>query len=209
MDFFHYFRRILNVHRVWNVWVPPGRDPNIYAKNAEPVTKLDCNIAECARCCDVKESRSDSFLAEVQANLTGTLMASRSDCSTSVSEHACTNWAHSLLSCSSGTVCNGVNSWTPLFSQHYFLVISCQSFFPFQCSFRSHHEALRQLVLASVCVTRSCKMSNDAVFTVQERTRDFVYLGWGISGLCQQGCIHIYDDPLILFSAKTISFYSV
>lgn len=76
-----------------------SRDRNIYTKNSEPVTKPDCDI-ECARCCDVKESRSDIFLAEVQANLTGTLMASQSDCSTSVSEHVCTNLAHSLLSCS-------------------------------------------------------------------------------------------------------------
>lgn len=76
-----------------------SRNRNIYAKNGEPVTKPDCAI-ECARCSDVKESRSDIFLAEVQANLTGTLMASQSDCSTSVSEHVCTNLAHSLLSCS-------------------------------------------------------------------------------------------------------------
>lgn len=76
-----------------------SRNWNIYAKNSEPVTKPDGNI-ECVRCCDVKESRSDIFLAEVQNNLTGTLMASQSDCSTSVSEHVCTNLAHSLLSCS-------------------------------------------------------------------------------------------------------------
>lgn len=63
----------------------------MYAKNAEPVTKPDCKIAECAKRCDAKESRSDSFLAEVQANLTGTLTASQGDCSTSVSERGCTN----------------------------------------------------------------------------------------------------------------------
>lgn len=76
-----------------------SRNRNIYGMNSEPFTKPDFDI-ECVRCCAVKESRSNIFLAEVQANLTGTLMASQSDCSTSVSEHVCTNLAHSLLSCS-------------------------------------------------------------------------------------------------------------
>lgn len=76
-----------------------------FDKNTEPVRGPDCDIAECVRCCDVKESRRDIFRAEVQANLTGTLMATQSDCSTSVSEHVCTNLAHSSLSCSFGTVC--------------------------------------------------------------------------------------------------------
>lgn len=78
---------------------PAQQESEHLSKNSEPITKPDCDI-ESVRCCDVEGSRSDIFRAEVQNNLTGTLMASQSDCSTSVSEHVCTNLAHSLLSCS-------------------------------------------------------------------------------------------------------------
>lgn len=53
----------------------------------------------------VKERRSEIFLAEVQATLTGTLMVSLSNCPTGVGERVCSNLAHSLLSCSSVAVC--------------------------------------------------------------------------------------------------------
>ena len=49
--------------------------------------------------------RSEVFLAEVQATLTGTLMAGLSNCPTSVGERVCTNLVRSLLSCSSVAVC--------------------------------------------------------------------------------------------------------
>lgn len=51
------------------------------------------------------EKRTEIFLAEVQATLTGTLMASLSNSPTSVGECVRTNLAHFSLSCSSVAVC--------------------------------------------------------------------------------------------------------
>lgn len=48
---------------------------------------------------------SEILLAEVQATLTGSLMASLPNCPTSVGVRVCTNLACSLLSCSSVAVC--------------------------------------------------------------------------------------------------------
>lgn len=76
-----------------------------------------------------KQSTSDIFLAEEQANLTGTLIASLSNCPTSVCEPVCTNLAHSLLSCSSLTVCAmELTAGHHLFSMLSTHVLSCPSF---------------------------------------------------------------------------------
>lgn len=72
-----------------------------------------------------KESRSDIFLAEVQAILTDTLMASLSNCPTSAGEHVCTNLAHSFMSCSSVTVCV-----MELTAGHHFFQHCLLMFFP-------------------------------------------------------------------------------
>lgn len=111
--------------------------------------------------------RSEIFLAEVQATLTGTLMASLSNCPTSVGErvHQFSPLLAVLFFCS--CVCNGVNSWTPLL-----LTLSLMCFlsllFSFSLSFSllpslclPHSAKLRQLVLALVCLTKCLQTSND------------------------------------------------
>lgn len=84
---------------------------------------------------------------QFKVNLTSTLMSSLSNCSTSVGEHVCTILAHSLLSCSSGSVCI-----MELTAGHHFFSKAANVLFSLYCF--SDSDILRQLVLAEMCLTK-------------------------------------------------------
>lgn len=101
------------------------------------------------------EKRTEIFLTEVWATLTGTLMASLSNSLTSVGEHVqqFSPLLAVLFFCS--TVCNGVNSWTPLLLTQPTHVLSVAVWFFFTLLFsssftHSSSDQLRQIAFASV-----------------------------------------------------------